>query len=614
MATSSSLSKTAVWILLGLLIIGLAGFGATNLSGNLRSIGTVGDLQVPAQSYALALQRELRALQQERGQAVSFAEAREAGVDQRVLQRVITTRALDHETAQLGLSVGDAAVRDQILSIPAFQGLDGSFDREAYRFALQNQGLSEAEFEAQLREETARNLLQVAVIGGTAMPATLAETLVRYAGEQRDFTWTVLGTGRLETLPEPPTDQQVRAFYDDNIADFTLPETKRITYAWLTPSMLVGSVEVSEEAFAQAYEERIEDFVQPERRLVERLVFLDEEAARRAAAALEVGGDTFEGLVRARGLDLADIDMGDVSRLELDAAGEAVFAAQVGDVVGPLPSPLGAALFRVNGVLPAQSVSLDEARPLLQDEVALDRARRVIDAQVDTLDDALAGGATLEQLARETDMQLGQIDYNERAEDDIAAYNDFRTAAEAVTLEDFPQIAGLEDGGVFAMRLDEVLPARPEPFEDAFEAARAALEAANLQDALAAEAETLRAAVSGGESFEALGLDAVIETGQTRDGFIPDAPRGMLRAIFEMEPGTVQVVAAGGVVALVRLDAVAPPAPDDPRAQALARNLQASLDQALAQDLFDLFTQDVGVRANPQIDPRAVDAIHANFQ
>ncbi len=613
MAKSSSLSKTAVWILLGLLILGLAGFGATNLGGNITSIGTVGEKQVSAQSYALAIQREMRALQQQTGQPVSFAQMREAGLDQRILQRLITTRALDHETTELGISVGDENVRDQVLSISNFQSLDGTFDREAYRFALQQQGLTEAEFETQLREESARNLLQAAVIGGITMPATLTEALVDFSAERRDFTWAVLDATMLESQPDAPTDFEVRAFYEENLDSFTLPETKRITYAWLTPAMLVDTVEVSEEAFVQAYEDRIEEFVQPERRLVERLVYLDETAANEAAAALAVGGTSFEALVDERGLALADVDMGDVSRLELDAAGEAVFGAEVGEVVGPLPSPLGPALFRVNGILPAQTTTLDEARDILRDDIALDRARRVIDAQVETLDDALAGGATLEQLVAESDMQLGQIDYNELSGDDIAAYEDFRAAAAEVTLEDFPEIAGLDDGGVFAMRLDEVLPPRPEPLEDAFEAAKAALEDANLEAALAAEAETLRGALAEGQSFSDLGLTATIETDQTRDSFIPRTPPGFLPAIFEMETGAVEVIAEAGIVALVQLDAIKPPAQDQ-STQALGQNLQAALDQALAQDLFNVFTQDVGVRANPQINPQAVEAVNVNFQ
>ena len=39
---SKSITKPLVWILMGLLVLGLAGFGVTSLSGTLRTIGKVG--------------------------------------------------------------------------------------------------------------------------------------------------------------------------------------------------------------------------------------------------------------------------------------------------------------------------------------------------------------------------------------------------------------------------------------------------------------------------------------------------------------------------------------------------------------------------------------------
>ena len=72
----------------------------------------------------------------------------------------------------------------------------------------------------------------------------------------------------------------------------------------------------------------------PERRLVERLVYPDQAAADAARAELDAG-TTFEALVAERGLTLDAIDLGDVTREDLGAAGDAVFAAAEGGVVGP---------------------------------------------------------------------------------------------------------------------------------------------------------------------------------------------------------------------------------------------------------------------------------------
>ncbi|MFK7876929.1 MAG: SurA N-terminal domain-containing protein [Paracoccaceae bacterium] len=608
----SSISKTAVWILLGLLIVGLAGFGAGNVGGNVRTIGKVGDKPITTQAYFLAMQRELSALRQQTGQTFTFAQAREFGLDRAVLNRLVTSRALDHEATEMGLSIGDENVRDQVLNIPAFQGLDGQFDREAYQFALQNQGMSVGEFETTLREDSARTMLQGAVINGVSMPATYADTIVAYAGEQRDFTWTALDISALDAPLAPASDADLRAFYDANTDQFTLPITKRITYAWVTPDMLMDEVEIDEATLRQAYDERIDEFVQPERRLVERLVYLDESAAAQAKASLEVAGTTFDALVADRGLTLADVDLGDVGRSELDDAGEAVFGADVGDVVGPLPSSLGPALFRINGVLPANSISFDDAKSELRESVALQAASRLIEAQAESYDDLLAGGATLEDLVAETDLVLNEIDWTPASGEDIAAYEGFREAATGVTLDDFPAVDVLEDGSVYAMRLEEELPQRPEPFEDAREAVRVALEIQRTQDALEAAGADLARQITQGSDFATLGLTAVEETGRTRGAFIPQTPPTFLRDIFMMSSNDVQVIAGSGLVTIVQLNGIAPPAASD-EAQQLRDALQAQIDQSLAQDIFDVFTRDVTQRAEQRIDPQAVEAVNANF-
>ncbi|WP_299280577.1 peptidyl-prolyl cis-trans isomerase [uncultured Tateyamaria sp.] len=609
---TNSFSKTAVWILLGLLILALGGFGATNLSGTIRTVGQVGDKYIDVQDYARNLQQEIQAVSQQTGNQLTFARAQAIGLDQAVLSQLVRARALDHEADQMGLSVGDETLRDEILNIPSFRGLDGSFDREAYSFALSNSGSSEAEFEQQLRDEVARSLLQGAIMSGISMPDTYAETLVAFLGETRDFTWVRLDQSDLTTPLDTPTNEVLRAFYDENIDDYELPETKRITYVSLLPDMILDTVEVEEATLRAEYETRADEYNRPERRLVERLVYLDEASADQAAAQLEVNGTTFDALVQDRGLTLEDVDLGDVSRLELDAAGEAVFAAEVGDVVGPLPSALGPALFRVNGVLAAQQTSFEDARAEIQQELALDAASRQVAFSAEEYDDLLAGGATLEELGTETDMQLGSIDWFPAQDEGIAAYDDFRAAAAALTIEDFPEIIALDEGGIVAMRLEEVLPPRPAPFEDVEDDVRSNWEAAQAETALSAQAEAILPALQEGQSFASQSLDSIIEKDQDRSAFVQGTPPSFMTTVFEMETGDVRVVPDFGAVLIVRLDGINP-ATENEDLQGETEGLSAEVGQMVATELFNIFSEDVVVRASPQINQQALDAVHVNF-
>jgi peptidyl-prolyl cis-trans isomerase D len=613
MAKKSSVGKTAMWILMALLFLGLGGFGAVNLSGNIRTLGTVGDKPIAVETYARQIQQELRAIGQQTGRAMSFAQAQELGLDRAVLQRLMRERALDHEATQMGLSIGDEVLRDRILEISAFQGIDGQFDRDGYAQALRTAGLNEGEFEDSLREETARQLLQGAVLSGVEMPAAYAETLVAYVSENRNFTWVLLDESTLEQPVETPDEATLRAYFDANADDFVLEPTKSITYAWLNPTDIIDQVELSEEELLAEYDARSDQYDQPERRLIERLVFADQEAAERAAAALEVGGTTFEALVQERGLALADVDMGDVGRSDLGAAGDAVFGADVGAVVGPAPSSLGPALFRVNGVLPEQIVSFEEAAPELRDVLAADRAIRLVETRAEDFDNRLAGGSTLEQLAEQTDMVLGQIDWTVDSSDGIAAYGAFREVAATVRAEDFPRIEQLEDGGVFALRLDEELPERPAAYEDVSEDVAARWRQDELVTRLRARADSAKSQAEAGTTLPEQGLTERVEVDQTRNAFITNTPTGFMTEVFEMEVGEIRILEGTASVVLVRLDAVAPGA-DTPEARALTGQLREQQNEALARGLFDIFTDDTLARAGQNIDSRAVNAVNVNFQ
>lgn len=613
------ITKTLVWILLGLLIVGLAGFGATNLSGAARSIGSVGDQEISIDEYARALQEDIRAIEAQTRQPLSFADAQGLGLDRNVLARLVTAAALDNEAARLGVSVGDAVVAEQILEIPAFQSINGEFDRDAYRFALQQAGLNESRFEDQLRRETARSLLQGAMVQSAVMPQTYVDTLIAFAGERRGFSWATLDASQLEAPVGAPTEAQLTAWYEANPEVFTTPAAKRITLAALTPDMILDQVTVDEEALRAEYDARSAEFNTPERRLVERLVFANDAAAEAGLAALTAGETDFETLVEERGLTLADVDLGDVALSELGAAGEPVFAAEVGTVVGPFPTSLGPALFRVNGVLDAQNIPFEQVRDDLAAELAPDRARRVIQSQAGGIDDMLAGGATLEELAADTDMEMRTIDWSPEVDAGIAAYPAFRSAAAALTADGYPTLIELDDGGIFAMRLDEELPPRLMPLEEMREVAVAGWQAEETRRLLRDRAEAIVESYATTGDLAAEGLTVTEERNITRDQFIPGTAPGFLSRVFQMEPGDLAVIDgpvenAGPTVLIVRLDEVLPADETDPGVIALRARLSDSGRAGLAQDLFQSYVGQLQMQAGVQLDQAAINAVHTNLQ
>ena len=608
-----AVKEVAVWTLMGMLILGLGGFGVTSFSGGVTRVASVGDIDVTTDDYARALQTQVNAFSQQLGQQLSMQEALAFGIDKQVLQDVLTRAALDNEAQRVGLSVGDGVVAAELMGMDAFKGVSGSFDREAYRFALDRNNLSETEFETNLRRDISRELLQGAVAGGFAAPAPLTETLYAWVGERRGFSMLRLGEGDLTAPVAEPTDDELKAHYDAHLDRFTKPEAKRITYAALLPEAIAKDQPVDDATLQKLYQDRISEFVIPERRIVERLVYPDQAAAEAAKAKLDAG-TSFEDLVAERGLTLDAIDMGDMSKEELGAAGEAVFATAEGQVAGPAESDLGPALYRVVSVLAAEETSFEDARETLAIEIQTDAARRLIADQVESIDDLLAGGATLEDLGKEMGLAVATIDYvpGQQGEAAIEGYPAFREAADAVQEGDFAEAVLLDDGGVVALRLDEIVPAAPIPFDGAKDQVAEDWRKEASTAALAARAAEIKAEVEGGAAIGSFGIvDVTPET--ARSGFVANAPETLVADVFKMAEGEVKVMEAPGFVAVVKLDRILPAATEGEDAEATREALAAQARQAIAQDAFAAFTNALTAEAGISLDQAAINAVHTSL-
>ncbi|PCH94482.1 MAG: peptidylprolyl isomerase, partial [Rhodobacteraceae bacterium] len=375
---ASKKNQTLVWVIFGLLVIGLIGFGgATSGPGTIRSVAQVGDEKISVDSYVAAVQNRIQVVSQQFGRNLSGPEAQALGVQQAVLSELITSAAIDNEAAKIGLSLGDEAVRSELLTTDAFLGLDGKFNKESYNLVLERSQLSPTQYDEILRKNAARTMVNTAITSGVGAQDSQTLQILTYVAEQRDFSWVELTDSDLDSPITPPNETEIQAQYDTNTATYTAPLTRKITYVLLTPEMLESEAEIDEADLQEAYKLQNDRFNQAERRLVERLVFSDQAEAETARNALDAGTKTFDDLLKERGLSANDADLGEIeiNDVSKDAA-TVVFGSSDAGVVGPVQSSLGPALYRINAILKAESTSFEEARDELTAELAGEITRR----------------------------------------------------------------------------------------------------------------------------------------------------------------------------------------------------------------------------------------------
>lgn len=609
----SGASKLAVWIIVGLLMFGMIGFGAAGFNGTQRSLGKVGDKTVSISSYSTALQNEMAEFQEQIGRDITPQEMQAIGLDQRALNRVISTRALDQLVTDLGLSAGDERVREQVVEISAFQGLDGEFDREAYAEVLQRNNLKEADFETSLREDAARRILQEAVLTGVTAPEAYAKAMVAYLAETRDFSWARLTQDILVSPAPKPSDEALITYHSENPAEFTTLAAKSISYIWLTPSMLADGIEIDERELRAAYDSRSDEFIQLPSRLVERIIFPSQEMAENAMEAITEEAATFEEVVENRGLTLQDVDLGDVTEAELGAAGPLVFSLQEPGVIGPAETDLGPALFRVNAILDGNVQEFDSVRDQLNLDVALDVARLQIADVAEQVDDLLAGGATLEDVASETDLQLATLDWHVQSEGGISDYEEFQTAAAAVTAEDFPALGTLSDNGIFALRLDGELPAELQPLESVRDAVAKSWTEKQIKQQLRDLADGIAPQVSLDAPLASFGLTENLQDDMNRNDSVDGTPPALVMTAFETELGKAAVLDAAEGVIILLPRAIHAADFEDPRVQSLQSILGNRIDTTLARDVFEAFSNAARGAVDVNINQTTLRSINNNL-
>ncbi|SOC12974.1 peptidyl-prolyl cis-trans isomerase D [Rhodobacter sp. JA431] len=607
--------SVVVWILLAMLIFGLGGYGVSNFSGGVKSIGTVGETEITVQDYANALRQEMNAAAAQFGRPLRMEEARAIGLDRAVQGQLFGAAGLSEQANRLHLSVGDEEVGRQITSAQAFQGPTGQFDRTAYRDMIRRQGYTEAAFEARLRADIARSILQGAVAGGAVAPEVLVNTYTAYLGETRDIAFAEITEDSLPAPVDTPDDAALQAYYEAHISDFTSPEAREITYAWLTPEMMAETVEIDEATLRETYDSRKDEFVQPERRDVSKLVFPTQEEADAGMARIAAGEANLADLAEERGLSANDISLSEQSEADIGGtAGAAVFAATDLGAIGPFETDLGPALFSVDAIYPGEETSFEDARGDIAAELAAERGRRMISDVTSDLEDRLASGATLEEMDKETAMQLGHIAFSAETTDGIAGYEAFREAATAVTAQDFPELGNLADGGVFALRLDGITPATPIPFDQVRDQVSEAWAAAELMRLKKEQADQVVAALEAGTSLADQGLEVRSEDALIRGAFVEGAPQGLAETAFATEPGKGAVVSDAQTVFVVTPMAVHAADMNSPEMQQLSQTFSSRLGQMIGNDLVDFYAAAAQSEAGITLDSAAINAVQAQIQ
>jgi foldase protein PrsA len=148
--------------------------------------------------------------------------------------------------------------------------------------------------------------------------------------------------------------------------------------------IIADTDEISDEDIETYYEENEERFAQPERRDLNVVLTRNEARANEARSALE-SGQSFASVAKEFSIDEASKAQG--GKLPAVAEGQqekafddAIFAAEQGELTGPVKTQFGWYVFEVTKVTPASQQTLDDARETIRSLLRSEREQEALDS------------------------------------------------------------------------------------------------------------------------------------------------------------------------------------------------------------------------------------------
>ncbi|MEQ9314997.1 MAG: peptidyl-prolyl cis-trans isomerase, partial [Henriciella sp.] len=552
------------------------------------------------------IERELRTATDDRGRAISKAQAIERGIVDQIYQRELFRTALMAYADQLGAVATDDAVLDVIRSDTSFQGDTGKFDPVRFQQLLQSNGFSVPMFENYLKRDMTIARLTGATQTGLQAPLAISSLQAAFNGELRSIEWFVLPRSALPPVDEI-TDEELEEFYTQQKQNLTQPQRRKISLIELTLDDFLSQADLSEDDL-RAYYEAVKDrqFAGPDTRTWTEFVFSSEDVARQALGRIAGGADpsTIAGIANSaqRTGQRTDMSSADLA--------ERVFgpAAQPGGIYGPIRTGSFYTIARLESVQPGDVEPFEAVRDEIVNELSREQAVGLYYDSLTRLDNLIGTGANLEEIASEMGTPVLSFEAVDRtgvthlglAPSVLRSDPDILTRAFDLTAGGKTARFG-QDEVAYILRVDQIKEAYTPELDEIRDDLRTVMLAQRESEALTTAAQDLKLELEAGDktleqAAAEFGASVVSpEAGFTRQTTnSPAVPRQFIAGAFSVrDEGGVYIAPTQNrdEVAIVQLKSI--DRASEAELRALAPISQQQIQAQLASDLLDAFAAEI---------------------
>lgn len=588
-------NKRIVQIFLVLITLPFAFWGVESYIRNVGGggdVASVGGSKISQQEFAQALREQQERMRAAMGREFNPAifdtpEARQALLDSLVSQRLLLMQA-----AKSRLTVSDDRLREFLSTVPSLQE-DGKFSMQRYDQALRAQGMTQAGFEAKLRQDLTLQQVVSAVSDSAIVSRAAMERLLAVQLEEREVSEVAIRSEQFSGQVKISAEA-VKDFYEKNRKQFETPEQVRAEYVVLNPAALAEQISIGEDEIKSAYEKNARRYTTPEERRASHILIqvakdapeAEQKAARAKLDAIlqqvKKSPNDFDKLAKehsqdpgsaAKGGDLGFFGRGAMVKPFEDA----IFSMKENQLSDVVRTDFGFHIVKVTGIRPEKTRSLDEARA----EIAAELKAQAVAKKYAEVAEAFSNmvyeqSDSLKPAAEKFKLAIRQTGFFHKANRTAAGPlgNDKLMAAifsdDAIKNKRNTEAVEIAANTLVAARVLEHKPAELRPLDAVradIEKKLAAEEAAKLAQK---DGEAKLARLAKGESVGVTWSPAQSVSRQGAPGLAPEGLRAIFKAPSDKLPSYAGAQLPGGAYVLYRISQVRPgsASESDPRVKA----------------------------------------------
>lgn len=605
---------------------GLGGTGSGGVAAD--DVATVGKADVSANELSTRVKTEMEGYRQQQPTLDMASYVQQGGFDG-TLDRITASLALEQFARAQGMVVSKRAVDGQIASIPALQGPTGKFDPSLYQRVLVERKLTDAQIRSDIVRDTYAQQLILPTRGAAQVASQLALPYASLLLEKRTGVVGFIPTAAVPAGPAP-TDAELNTFYRRNVARYTIPERRVVRYALVDANQVKAQATPTEADIARQYQQDRARYAPTEKRTITQVVVADQAGATALATKVKAG-TALADAARAAGLEAStqtSVDKTAYSGTTSQQVADAVFAAADSAVVGPIRTPLGWTVARVDSITQVPAKTLDQARAEIATALGAQKAQEALSKIHDSIDDGLANNATFDEIIADrklTPATTPGLVANGTNPDSPGSPADpalapLVSAAFQASEGDAPQMVQTGSDGSFALvALGRVVRAAPRPLAQVRPAVLRDLMADRAGQAARRYANAALAKINKGMPVQqALGQSGFavppVRPVTASRAQIMQNPQGVppvLGLMFSMAQGTAKTLAGPDGWFVVKLDRI-----DRGNAtgnQAAIRAARGTIARTIGAEYVDQFVKAVRAQVGVKTDAKAVARVRAEL-